>query len=299
MADNFLENFLVRIKNCHDGITGAGFLLDKDAVVTCAHVVRDAIGLSESPETAPSGDVFLDFPYRDLGKWLKTEVHAWDKEKDVAVLRLKDVPPAGVKPAVLFLEDMETLRNHSVRVLGAPKGHDDLVESVDWRIKTLLPGGLVQLAGDKPDIQIQPGFSGTPVFDEEIKKVAGMISSVHRKKTAFMIPAATLLRIYPIWQKHEEDMGVSSADHRSALEICQQCLRESFAGRDKDELISICDTYFPEVAQRIEYADSVTKILSEIMRKCNHGLIWSVVEKTRPSNYKKFYPEWKRVMQHE
>jgi hypothetical protein len=218
-----------------------GFFLGNDAVATCAHVVRDALGLKELPAAPPPGDVLLDFPYSaDRAMLLKAEAQGWDKEKDVAVLRLKERPPSDAEPAVLYLGDTETLRNHPVRVLGAPEGYDDdLVESTaDWKIKTALPNGNVQLAGDKTtDIRIQPGFSGTPVFDEEIRKVVGMICAIelnHDARVSFMIPAAALLKKYPI---HEEGEQYDYCPF--SIEVLLKCLEESFSGLDNQQIYAL------------------------------------------------------------
>jgi hypothetical protein len=58
-----LEASLVRIRTANDRIEGAGFLVGERHILTCAHVVRKALGLAGYPVDPPPGVVSLDFPH--------------------------------------------------------------------------------------------------------------------------------------------------------------------------------------------------------------------------------------------
>lgn len=188
-----LKSSLVRICSERKEVHGAGFLISEREVMTCAHVVADVLGISRDEPTRP-----LDMVHVWFLKWeqaYRAEVVEWmPGEKDVAVLRLEHKCPAGRQPAPLIAD--ETLEEHSFRVIGFPKGHDDGVladgvikffRSFDWQIEGVTTTGY----------PIQPGFSGAPVWDDTLGGVVGMITEVERKaepKAAFMLPMSELAK---------------------------------------------------------------------------------------------------------
>ena len=85
---------------------------------------------------------------------------------------------------------------HPVRVFGFPSGHNDGV----WATGVLrgeLGNGWIQMeAVNVPGYQVEPGFSGAPVWDETLSGVVGMAVAAERQrlavKAAFMIPTKVL-----------------------------------------------------------------------------------------------------------
>ena len=59
LPDACVARFLTKT----DEPIGAGFSFGPRLVVTCAHVVYDALGLSRHHDLRPAGEVKLDFPY--------------------------------------------------------------------------------------------------------------------------------------------------------------------------------------------------------------------------------------------
>jgi len=57
-----LNTSLVRIRAANERVVGAGFLVGERQILTCAHVVEQALGLTDHPSDAPQGLVSLDFP---------------------------------------------------------------------------------------------------------------------------------------------------------------------------------------------------------------------------------------------
>jgi hypothetical protein len=119
---------VARIRN-EDGVVGGGFLVGPDLVVTCAHVVADALGASPYSPSPPDAPVQLDFPLLTNGadptrsgrgvvvRWVPV---AEDGGGDLALLRLS-VPPPGVH--VPPLRRIDRLWDHGFSVLGFPAGH--------------------------------------------------------------------------------------------------------------------------------------------------------------------------------
>src|SRR5215470_8875807 len=57
-----LEASLVRIRTTDGRVVGAGFLAGQRHILTCAHVISKALGLSDHPLDPPQELVSLDFP---------------------------------------------------------------------------------------------------------------------------------------------------------------------------------------------------------------------------------------------
>ena len=53
---------IVRIRAAKGRIVGAGFLVGEKHVLTCAHVIARALGLSDDTPESPRAEVCLDFP---------------------------------------------------------------------------------------------------------------------------------------------------------------------------------------------------------------------------------------------
>ncbi len=130
----------VRIFSKKGLVVGAGFLGTKKHVLTCAHVVADALGLTSDCGKAPSSQVLLDFPLITSGdkiaakiaKWPPAETDSADSEgwkPDLAVLELAANPPAGADPARVVAA--EEFWDQGFRVYGFPRdmtkvyGHRD------------------------------------------------------------------------------------------------------------------------------------------------------------------------------
>jgi S1-C subfamily serine protease len=81
-----IEAAIVRIYASSGAIVGAGFLVGKRRVLTCAHVVPGDV------QEVPADEVRLDFPLIEPECKLTARVVHWDTERDVAGLELTDAP---------------------------------------------------------------------------------------------------------------------------------------------------------------------------------------------------------------
>jgi hypothetical protein len=98
MLSPALDSSLVRILT--DGASprrpvGAGFLVTPQHVVTCAHVVNDALGRKRSAADCPDLPVLLDFPLLRSQPLLQAKILRWFPVKaDSAVGELEDIAAA-------------------------------------------------------------------------------------------------------------------------------------------------------------------------------------------------------------
>jgi len=185
---------------------GMGVAVDHRHILTCAHVVNDALGRqAESREPPDKGQdkVHVVFPYSASGKPISGGVQIWipvgtERLSDVAVVELdEDIPKDVGVPS--FSCEQET-HHRDFEVFGATS-EDPRGGIVEGRIKGNLPNGTVELTGKGfEDIFISPGYSGAAVWSTNLRKVVGIVSQKKRDTTvlvAYMIPASLLKQAWP------------------------------------------------------------------------------------------------------
>ena len=69
-----LEFSVVRVRAASGRTIGAGFLVAARQVLTCAHVVAQALGLPDDTLETPQDEVLLDFPLVVPGRVLTARV---------------------------------------------------------------------------------------------------------------------------------------------------------------------------------------------------------------------------------
>ena len=199
-----LKASLVRIRTADCRVVGAGFLVEEHHILTCAHVVSQALGLPDSPLEPPQGAVSLDFPLVPPHTLLTARVIQWcpplsDGHGDIAGLELQGDPPT--KAEVVRFAPAEDVWKHDFRVLGFPAGYDDGV----WATGRLLgrqATNWIQIEDVKAQgFAVAPGFSGTPVWDTQLQGVVGMVVAASRPtetRTAFVLPLDVLAAAWPL-----------------------------------------------------------------------------------------------------
>lgn len=185
-----------------NSVMGAGFWVKGGYVLTCAHVIRDALALKPG-DSALGQTVTLNFPYIDLRQKLTAQVCLYRHVKqddqphqDIAGLRILDALPTTGHPAPLLTSYQ---LHNPYWVLGFPKGHPQGIASTGQLLMEL-PTGWVQMEDTKSQgLAIQPGFSGAPVWDDASASVVGMVVAREKDqpeaKIGFMVPARTLIAV--------------------------------------------------------------------------------------------------------
>lgn len=195
-----LERAVVRLLTIGPTATpaGGGCLVSDNAIVTCAHVIRKILGLQLTDEGIPSGEVMLDFPLVAPNKLLRATVSLWLPEQDLAGLVLADPIPEGAKPVRLTLS--HTLWGHPFRAFGFPAKRP----TGDWatgEVRSRQASGWIQVEGTHTaGYAIEPGFSGTPVWDDQLGGVIGLVTRTEQDaqvKAAFIIPSEAVRDSWP------------------------------------------------------------------------------------------------------
>lgn len=144
--------------------------------------------------------IHLDFPFLAPDRRLVARLEKHDRDADLALLVLEDTAPAGSQPLRLVIEHNTTrLWGHSCRAFGFPQGHDGGTWATARLQDAIGEKGWLQFsASDASAYFVQAGFSGAPLWDEELNGVVGMIVAADRKvRAAFCIPTAQLLAFCP------------------------------------------------------------------------------------------------------
>ncbi|QIZ72606.1 nSTAND1 domain-containing NTPase [Oxynema aestuarii] len=200
-----LESSVIRIYSASKTVVGAGFLVSDNQVLTCAHVVAFALGIRANSPERPETLVCLDFPLIAPGKLLSGRVIFWkpvnpnELEEDLAVLQLESPIPETAFPIKLVTAD--DFWGHSFRVFGFPKGQPmGVYASGVLRGKTAK--SWVHLEDIKePGFRLEEGFSGAPVWDEQLQGIAGIAVAAEKErpdvKGAFIIPTNLLIQAWP------------------------------------------------------------------------------------------------------
>lgn len=192
-----LNRAIVRIKNNQGCIVGAGFMVASRQILTCSHVINSALDLSEEPSQDLLSEAFIDFPFIDPQKNFVAKVKIWLPEEDIAGLELNTSTLSNVKPVRLITS--EELWGHPFRVFGFPRGYDNGVWSTGV-VRGQITNEWLQIEDTKSSgYRIQPGFSGSPVYDEVVGGVIGMITAAERDpniRVGFIIPAKKLTKLW-------------------------------------------------------------------------------------------------------
>jgi hypothetical protein len=192
-----LGRSIVRVCGPDGVVVGSGFLAAADRVVTCAHVVARALGLDDEITDAPTDQLVVELPLLGTGtSRVSAVVDRWfpalpDHTGDIAVLRIAAPVPDAAPVRLVSGKD---LWGHRFRVLGFPPGRNRGVW-VDGRLLAPLEAGWIQMNTEGDGPSIERGFSGAPVWDDDLGGVVGMTAAADgsaRPRTAYLIAASEL-----------------------------------------------------------------------------------------------------------
>ncbi|GAB5494311.1 MAG: hypothetical protein Phog2KO_45260 [Phototrophicaceae bacterium] len=172
---------------------GMGILVSENQIVTPAHVVSSALGISLDQETIPEGEIVLDFVASGDRIRIKGNVVSWNPDNDIAILQLSADPPEETLPVILG-EAVE-YQNANFSVLGFPRNYPDGV-IVNGKVQGQVANNRIQLQADPGGRSFDQGFSGGCVINPGTNQVLGMLVAVDasdNNNTAMMISPETIL----------------------------------------------------------------------------------------------------------
>jgi len=218
-----LKQAIVRIYHINGNVVGSGFLVADRFVLTCAHVVTAALGISIETVEAPTSLLDLDFPLISPGQKLKAKIVFWQPMEsnqvgeDIAGLELEEPFSLDCKPARLVIS--LDFWDHPFHILGFPASN----LSGTWAsgvLRDQVANGWVQMEDTKAQgYAVQKGFSGAPVWDARLQGVAGMIVAAELKnetaKASFMIPVSLIVLRWTKLEQFVQMLPVSGSNLES------------------------------------------------------------------------------------
>ncbi|MGH3839558.1 MAG: trypsin-like peptidase domain-containing protein, partial [Pseudonocardiaceae bacterium] len=184
MTDPPGSGLAVRVLDAAGGTAGVGVLVGPQEILTCAHVVNIALGRDPAAQDQPTGEVTVEFAVSD-GPTLRARVQRWLPPPrtgaigdDFAGLVLSSTElPTGATPARLAVNP--PARGRKVDVFGypgnPPRPHGAWVEAT---VRGQVGGRHLQLDSTLDSaLRIQPGFSGSPVYDRGTNRVVGLLTA--------------------------------------------------------------------------------------------------------------------------
>lgn len=193
-----------RVRAISGTSAGAAFYVGDRFVVTCAHVVAQALNSDPREVAPPSGPLLVEFPFAEPEASVTAVVaeRGWvaqgvDRQGDIAVLRLRELPEGVLAPPLM---GARMLRKHSFWAFGfpssEPRGH-----WADGQILGQAGKGWVEIGrGEQTSRQVVRGYSGAAVWDEAVEAVVGMVVATvpsSQSKAAFMVPMEEVKRSLP------------------------------------------------------------------------------------------------------
>lgn len=227
---------IARIYRTDGVVVGSGFLVFERYVLTCAHVVADALGIVHKAQDYPECWVELDFPLPAATHKRKMKAKVvfwrpislsgkWEYGDDIAGLELQEEFTADICPVGLALAENWM---KPFRAFGFPEGNDPGIWTCgEFRDERGDDGWVQLVVTNQSDYFVEGGFSGAPVWNDDIKAVAGIIvaaensESDKRKKVkaAFMIPAKVLGESWPALKPHIVETNHSLVNPSPSFEL--------------------------------------------------------------------------------
>jgi hypothetical protein len=236
-----LGRSIVRVFDRNGHITGTGFLATENSIITCSHVIAGGEKRNKSISPAACQQVVVDFPLIKSHQQLQTHLifNLLNEEVDFAELEPEKVVLSKIEVPSLMV-DRENLLGHFVRAYGFPHGYEEGV----WAsgiVSGINSKGWLQIEGLKETgYRIQPGFSGGPVWDEQLEAVIGLVIAADKQdktKAGFVLPMSTIVNNYPSYKEKlgrtnfylrrlNASKSLENKDYKKALELCSENLED-------------------------------------------------------------------------
>src|SRR5215471_7444797 len=179
-----LRASVVRILDANSRLVGMGYLITPDTVITCAHVVADALGGDKMQPDPRDGLVSLNRPLSGLRGDKTSYRHAavrrdgWypactpgaepeDGLADIAVLQIVNAP-YGTPPVLAPLAPGPQFDRLTFETFGCPRGHEENTVHTTGLTRALIGNGRIQVEGAS-GYAIEPGYSGAPVWCGQLR----------------------------------------------------------------------------------------------------------------------------------
>lgn len=203
-VSTLVQQGVARIRATNGEVVGTGFALSKRHVMTCAHVINEALAQRWDAPECPKGvkGVAIEFPFSGSSQRLTAaRVIEWypplnAPRADIAVLELST--DANVQP--LRPSRDPVVPGQPFWTVGFPVGQDGGMDAKGQLGIPVEHGRLIAHGDGLPGFFIEGGYSGAPILDGYSATLLGMVALAVRekeKRTAFILPISDLEYAWP------------------------------------------------------------------------------------------------------
>jgi hypothetical protein len=258
-------NSVTRILDGEKRICGTALLVAKNLLITTNYVVNRALGLQRETRPPENSSVCFDLPFLPgISKWTAI-VEYWSFDHRLCLLRCVESLPPDVVPAQLVNET--ELFGHSYFTVGFPYDFNRGFWA-SGTIQGATADGLVQL---KDDGIGRDGFGGSPVFDDYLHNIVGMIVSHWPDQgISFMLPASKIEQhLEGIIVKHMEHTPVqvflchASPDKLAVRQLYVRLREDEFSPWFDEENLLPGQKWDDEIRKAVRSSDVIVVCLSK------------------------------------
>jgi hypothetical protein len=160
-------SYVAVIRDRQGAPSGMGILITSDTIITCAHVINEAIGRDTDTAEQPNDDTRLDVSFPFSGQSRKSKIQEWfgpgarSSRRDFCILQLQAPLPEEDAEIARFAI---TQKNIAFKCCSA--GEKSPLEWAYGRVADIAENGYYQVEqiADKPFLR--QGFSGGPIISE-------------------------------------------------------------------------------------------------------------------------------------
>ncbi len=192
-----LEASIVRIHGSGGEFVGIGVLVAEKQILTSTYAISRALRISVDTSELPNDIVQFDFPFISPGHIVTAIVTLWHRSSgaDIAGLTINDAPPIGAQ--AVHLIKTEVTWGHSFRSFGVSEGYPDGI----W-VRGIMYGkianGWLQIEVKESSHKFHTGFVATPVWDEDLEGVVGILVAFDQMGAGFVILTNALIKAWPM-----------------------------------------------------------------------------------------------------
>ena len=243
-------------------VVGMGVLIEKEKVLTSTEVLARVRALSPDPLDTQPIRAKLDFPLAAPRTTVAAYSHTLLRHRGVTSLTLEEDSnlPENIRPIHLTATDQEDLQGHRCWVYGLLDYADEMWASGE--VVNQSDSGWLRIRDKgQSDSIVRPGFSGAPVWDEQLEATIGvmLIGQEDEAKVAYVIPTHAVLRDCPDFQSNRSTSSAQKS-YQTGQSMNEPAPR-SPATLDRETLFGALWTEFAHLGDAVAMLNSESRVI--------------------------------------
>lgn len=251
---------LIKIVNDNNIAVGTGVLVAEDTILTCAHVIANALGYydeatcSELDKTSPIfvHRVFVDGALGVESDLVECYIEQYysrgisSEQQDLAVLKTKKSGryPVDGKSKISNFSNEVLNGTETLSVFGFPEDAEDkITQTVEakYSFSAYMPNQWLKVLANKSyGEEVRAGFSGAPIMNLKNGNVIGIVCEADdERRTAYIIPISIIQKIIAL--------PISSIEETEAKPINSNILLPIQLSEKNSIFRILLDLFFPKL----------------------------------------------------